>query len=158
MEVILSLNELAMCLKPLNNAFISIFYEETLEIWNLICKAAFCIDRAYNRNTCSLEHIVVILTEARSGMNYTTAIFRSDIITADDDERTLLLQICKVWEEWLICPALEIGALHSCNNLIALSILVVLMEKLLSKVIIIAGIGILHLHVVDIRTDSKSEV
>ena len=91
-----------MILEPLDDTLIGILDEEAFEIRNLMCKAALGIDWAYNRNSCALEDIVVIFTEAWSCMYDTAAILCSDIVTADNDERTLLLQVCKVWEERLI--------------------------------------------------------
>ena len=93
MKIVLPLYKFSIRLKPLDDALVRILYEDSLPIRDLICETACRIDRTYGRNACTLEDIVVVLSESRSGMYDAATIFGSYIIPADYDERTLLLEV-----------------------------------------------------------------
>ena len=158
MEVIFSLDELTVLLEPFNYALISILYEYPFPIWDFAGEAARGIYRAYSRDSRTFKHVVVILTETGCSMYDSTSILGRYIVTAYDDESSILLQIDKIWEKRLIGPALELRALHLLYKGIALVILVILTDKVLCQIIAVMRLIILDENVIDIRTDCEGKV
>ncbi len=158
-QVVLPFDEQPLLLQIRDDRLVGVLDEDALPVADLGGEAPLHVDGADDGDAGALEHLVVILSEARRGVDDAAAVFDRDIVAHHADEGAgLLLEVGEVWKERLVPPASVMAALLLLDDFIVAALPVVVGEAILAQDIEAAIPLVAHLHVVDLRTEGEGEV
>ena len=104
--------------------FVAIFAESALIFRDLVCEVAGDIQRICNAvDPCFAADTEVIFTVGGGNMDQPHTVAGADISVVEDPETPFSFEFCKVGEQGLILPALQVGALEFSDDLILLFLL-----------------------------------
>ena len=158
MEVVLLLYKLTLLLEPCDYGLVRILDEYALVVRNLVRELALIVYRTHDRDSGSLENIVVVLSKTWSGVYDSAAINSGDIVAKDSYECALVIEVCKVVEKRLIAHTGKLASLVMFKDFVGGRILVVGLKSRLAKVVLVASGLVKDEYIVYLRSQSQRQV